>query len=204
MPKIVDHDRRRDELADTALAIIARSGIRAVTTRSVAEESGWSTGVLAHYFTSSKDLLVASLRRAAEIQGRVLQRYRDQTGSPLDALHGILESLLPFDERRLALSRVFLHFYAESTADDKIHDEISEYADNLRRVVRRSIVAAQDQGQVPTDLDIDAVTVDLVAAIDGLSVHALLDPAIMETLRKRPHLPEDLTGYILRPLQGGD
>ncbi len=75
MPKIVDHDERRLALADAVLALIAREGISAVTTRAVAEESGWSTGVLNHYFGSRHELLLAALRRAGDIQATGTARF---------------------------------------------------------------------------------------------------------------------------------
>ena len=45
MPKLVDHDKRREELADAALQIIAREGMRGVTTRAVADEEQWVTAI---------------------------------------------------------------------------------------------------------------------------------------------------------------
>ncbi|WP_370185066.1 TetR/AcrR family transcriptional regulator [Rhodococcus wratislaviensis] len=200
MPKYVDHDRRRDEITDATLAIIARDGIRAIKTRTVAEESGWSTGSLAHYFGSSRELLLGSMRRATEVQGRILRTYRDKSGlTPLEALYGIVESLLPFDDRRLALNRIFLAFCGEATADDKLNEEISEYFDNIRRFVRRAIVAAQDQGYVRGDIDADNATLHLCALIDGFTLHALFDPQIMKDLQARAGLAQEMVTTALLP-----
>lgn len=52
MPKIVDHDQRRRELAEAAWKVITEVGIDGATTREIARASGYSTGVLAHYFLS--------------------------------------------------------------------------------------------------------------------------------------------------------
>ncbi|MBW0103982.1 TetR/AcrR family transcriptional regulator, partial [Pseudonocardia sp. KRD291] len=57
MPKIVDHDQRREEILDAAIRVIGTVGIDHATTRAIARESGYSTGVLSHYFEDKDELL---------------------------------------------------------------------------------------------------------------------------------------------------
>ncbi|MFC0453800.1 TetR/AcrR family transcriptional regulator [Rhodococcus jostii] len=183
MPKIVDHDERRLALADAVLALIAREGISAVTTRAVAEESGWSTGVLNHYFGSRHELLLAALRRAGDIQGDLYRAILDEEGAgPIEKLRNITASILPLDERRLAMTRVFLFFYAEGAAEETARGEIAAFLARWRGVVRGAVVAAQQDGTVSADLDADAVTVALVALTDGLALQAILDPVVMDAI----------------------
>ncbi|QYB02015.1 TetR/AcrR family transcriptional regulator [Rhodococcus sp. USK10] len=183
VPKIVDHDERRQTLADAVLALIAREGISAVTTRAVAEESGWSTGVLNHYFGSRHELLLGALRRAGDIQGDLYRTILEEEGTgPIEKLRNITASILPLDERRLAMTRVFLFFYAEGAAEDTARGEIAGFLARWRGVVRETVVAAQREGIVSADLDADAVTVALVALTDGLALQAILDPVVMEAI----------------------
>ena len=58
MPKIVDHEARRAELAAAVWRLASREGLGAVTMRGVAAEAGWSTGALGHYFADKEELLV--------------------------------------------------------------------------------------------------------------------------------------------------
>lgn len=183
MPKIVDHDERRLVLADAVLALIAREGISAVTTRAVAEESGWSTGVLNHYFRSRHELLLAALRRAGDLQGRLYREILDEEGTgPIEKLRNITASILPLDERRLAMTRVFLFFYAEGAAEETARGEIAAFLARWRGVVHEAVVDAQRDGTVSADLDADAVTLALVALTDGLALQAILDPVVMEAI----------------------
>ena len=57
MPKIVDHDARRVDLARAAAAVARRDGIDEVTVRNVASQAGVSAGALRHYFPRQADLL---------------------------------------------------------------------------------------------------------------------------------------------------
>ena len=75
MPKIVDHDQRRRELAQAAWNVIADSGIDGATTREIAREAGYSTGVLAHYFERKDDILLEALHMShATIKRRMMRR----------------------------------------------------------------------------------------------------------------------------------
>ncbi|MEN0133665.1 MAG: TetR/AcrR family transcriptional regulator [Rhodococcus sp. (in: high G+C Gram-positive bacteria)] len=203
MPKIVDHDERRLVLADAVLALIAREGISAVTTRAVAEESGWSTGVLNHYFESRHELLLAALRRAGDIQGGLYKAILDEEGTgPIEKLRNITASILPLDERRLAMTRVFLFFYAEGAAEETARGEIATFLARWRGVVRGAVVDAQREGTVSADLDADAVTVALVALTDGLALQAILDPVVMDAISTEDAAARCVDAAVRRTAEG--
>ncbi|MQA06504.1 MAG: TetR family transcriptional regulator [Streptosporangiales bacterium] len=199
MPKIVDHEQRRAELADAALDVIAHQGIKAVTLRAVARAAGWSTGVLNHYYESHHALLVGALRRAAEIQGRMFKEIRgDAAMDPMSRLHKLIESVLPLDDRRVAMTRIFLVFSAEAAATPEAREEVADYLHNWRRVVRRVIAEAQEAGQLPAELDAGALAAELVALSDGLAMHAMLDEDVLDQLVSRKKLRIELIGGAWR------
>ena len=197
MPKIVDHDARREEVSDAVLQLIAREGIGAVTLRAVARESEWSTGVIGHYFRNRHDMLIAALRRAAYLQANQFKMTRQEGLTPLEQLRHILVSVLPLDERRVALTRIFLFFYAEGAQDETSREEIAEYLQNWRRVVARTIALAIAHGQVPAEVDPESKALQLVACADAISSHAILDPAVLLRVQEDPDLVVDglITGW---------
>jgi AcrR family transcriptional regulator len=90
---------RQVELADAALRIVARQGMRAVTFRSVAAESGWSLGAVQKAFATKVDLHAAMFAR---LRGSVGPAPTHEPGRP--TLHAwlveLVASVLPLDERR--------------------------------------------------------------------------------------------------------
>lgn len=183
MPKIVDHAERRREIASTVLDIIAERGVTAATIRAVAERSGWSTGVIGHYFEDRKDLLLGALRRAGELAGtQQLEINRLLIGR--QALEAILDEELPLDRRRLALTRIFVFFYAEAATDESTSAEVDTYLRRWRRQVAHAVRAAQDLGDLDASLDPDLVAMDLVALTDGLSIQAIFNADIMARIRE--------------------
>ena len=97
MPKIVDHELRRQELLAATWRVIARTGIIGVTTREIAREAGVSTGVLAHYFADKEELLAAALRLShQQVYARVHERTQGLLG--IDAIRVVMLEALPLDE----------------------------------------------------------------------------------------------------------
>src|SRR5919198_1840349 len=62
MPRIVDHEQRRAEVAAAVWRIVSRDGLEAATVRRVAAETGMSTSVVSHYFAGKDDLLRLAFR----------------------------------------------------------------------------------------------------------------------------------------------
>ena len=182
MPKIVDHQVRRREIAGSVLDVIAESGVNAATFRAVAERGGWSTGVLGHYFRDRHDLLLGALRRAGELAGeRQLELNSLLVGR--QALEAVLEEELPLDNRRLALTRIFVFFYAEAATDEQVRVEVDGYLRKWRHQTARAVRAAQELGDLDSALDAEIVAMDLVALTDGLSIQAILNEELMSRLR---------------------
>lgn len=71
MPKIVDHDKRKIEIAEATWKVIVEEGIEQATVRKIAQATGLSVGALRHYFASQSDLLRFSMELVSE---RVIER----------------------------------------------------------------------------------------------------------------------------------
>ncbi|GAA3522375.1 TetR/AcrR family transcriptional regulator [Dietzia aurantiaca] len=63
MPKVVDHDQRRAELALALWQVIHEQGIDGVTFRAVAQAAGVSVERVQHYFPSKDDLVLHGCRQ---------------------------------------------------------------------------------------------------------------------------------------------
>jgi AcrR family transcriptional regulator len=74
MGRLPDVERRL-ELLDEVVAYLAKHGLADVSLRPMARELGVSVNAIVHHFGSKEDLVVEALRRAAEIQREVGDRW---------------------------------------------------------------------------------------------------------------------------------
>ena len=62
MPKVIDHDARRREVADAAWRIIGQQGVHGLTLRAVGSAMGRSTTAVTHYFPDRESLIITVVR----------------------------------------------------------------------------------------------------------------------------------------------
>lgn len=182
MPKIVDHDDRRRELAEAAWRVILRSGIDGATTREIARESGYSPGVLTHYFDSKDDILRAVLELS---HTTILRRWDDilatHEGTP--TLRTFLLESIPLEQRHADETHIEISFWSRALVNDDLRSIQRAESKRFGEILRSLVCQAQENG----DLDAAAGTDDIIellsAVIDGLSVHALLHPGRYDAAR---------------------
>src|ERR1700761_752508 len=98
MPKIVNHDERRDQIALVACRVVAENGFDQATIVRIAREAGYTTGMVAHYFDTKQDIIIAALRL---ILRRIEERLTPPAGEAESAdLLALLSEALPIDEHR--------------------------------------------------------------------------------------------------------
>ena len=175
MPKVVDHEQRRRELVEAAWRVIAAVGIDEVTVREIARESGYSSGVLAHYFESKDDLLVHALKLSHE---QIYRRYDEEVDTPQrqDALRAVLMDNLPLDGRRDLETRIEMSFWVRSLRNASMSEIQHDETSYLRGLLRRLVDGSQQEGAVTSEIAADDLVALLHALIDGISLHGLLYP----------------------------
>jgi AcrR family transcriptional regulator len=183
VPKIVDHELRRQELLSAAWRVIARTGIIGVTTREIAREAGVSTGVLAHYFADKEDLLAAALRLSHQ---QVYDRIRERTQGLLgmDAIRVIMLEALPLDEQRMLEAQIEMSFLSLALGNSGLrelqHEEFERFWDTLHY----RVCEAQKLGQIWAGADPSDITHELVILVEGVSQEAVLYPSRATALRQ--------------------
>src|SRR5277367_1475943 len=77
MPKRVDHEERRRQIADALLRAAAARGLHATGMREVAAEAGVSLRLVQYYFGTKEELLLAAMQYlAVQFSDRALARIQ--------------------------------------------------------------------------------------------------------------------------------
>jgi len=115
MPKIVDHEKRRDEIALIACRVVAQHGFEQATIVRIARAAGCTTGMIAHYFDTKQEIIVAALRL---ILRRIEERLTQAHGTA--DLLALLSDALPIDETRYMECAVWIAFWGQVPADKRL------------------------------------------------------------------------------------
>lgn len=175
MPKLIDHDKRREEIAEATWRVILAEGISGVSIRTVAAEAGISTGSLRHVFPTKTDLLVHAMQLVDRRAWNRIQPHLKQPDPRLLVL-SVIRELLPLDSERRAEMEVNIALIAETPGNDQIRQARDESYEVLRDVCRSMIVHLHQAELTTPELDIEAATTALHGLIDGLAIHLLINP----------------------------
>jgi AcrR family transcriptional regulator len=224
VPKFVDALIRRQEVVDAVFRIVAADGLERASLREVADEAQLAVGSVRHYFASSDELLAHAFAVVVDrIVGRVTAAdSRQQDLAPGSAEHhvavmAVLGEFLPLDEERAVDACVWMAFKNAARTKPFLAAEADRSHRAVAAVVGGLILNVAD-GAVPSGPDSHPDGADgsaginqhvlvteaelLLAVLDGLTMHALLQPEWMTALMCKDVLEAHLEGLNRRLAAG--
>jgi TetR/AcrR family transcriptional regulator, transcriptional repressor of bet genes len=184
VPKVVDHEERRAELGAAVWRLASREGLEAVTVRRVAEEAGWSTGAVVHYFSDKEELLLFAFSTVADRVRMRLAEAAERTTAPLELARAWLVAGLPIDHEQQAEVRVWFAFLGLALTRPAFARAQRLTYRAWRGRVAELLQEAQARGDVRADVDLSAAAAALVALVDGLAVQATFEPRALSARRQ--------------------
>lgn len=152
MPRVVDHDERRRQIAEALLAVAARDGHEAVSSRAVARELGVATGSLWHYFDGFDDVIRAA---AAEITRRTDERIRSVTTGlrGLTRLDALMREVLPVDAGTRTEAYVVVGFWGRlatlASSPDAGSPTLATWQDGISEAIDEAVIDGELSAATP-------------------------------------------------------
>ena len=165
VPKLVDHDVRRREIAQAVWAVIAERGIEGVTLRSVAAEAGVSVGRIQHYYASREELVRDSCRELLKAATQRFEAVDDTT--PVEKLRRLVLGRIPTTPEFAIGTSIWLAYEAKSV-DDPVIAEL---------VQRGHAGGVQEAAALLSECgvaDASAVALRLMATAEGVAIRGLV------------------------------
>ena len=173
MPKQVDHEERRQEIADAVCHLVARQGMEAVTLRHVAAEAGVSMGQVQHYFATKDEMLLFAFRAFSQRAERRLIAAVAAAG-PEPSSRTLLRFLTVLDDELRAETPLWIAFLASAAVKPRLAELLRDGGNSMIGFVAAHIREAQAAGTTPASLDPEREAVTLLAIADGLMIAQLI------------------------------
>ncbi|GAA2078538.1 TetR/AcrR family transcriptional regulator [Aeromicrobium halocynthiae] len=187
MPRFVDHEARRREIAAALWRVVRTQGVEQTSVRAVAAEAGWSAGALRHYFATQDDLHAFALRSMLEqTVVRVRRWLASEDGSPTERAVTLVEELLPLDDERRSECLVWYAFADRARLDAVLGDVRRQGWLGTRHIARLAVAEAARAAR-PLGLEdeladpaLEARAARLHVLIDGWAVHGISYPDLVD------------------------
>ncbi|HEY0448237.1 TetR/AcrR family transcriptional regulator [Actinophytocola sp.] len=183
MPKRVDHQQRKREIAEALHGIAAVRGLQAVTLRAVAAEAGISMNLVQYYFPTKEELLRFGWQRIVELGAERAGKGVApalETGDERAIMRAYLLGVLPTDERGRMLCAVQIAYLAVDVTRRSLDPGQEALLPHLVRALAEQLRQAQDRGRIQADLDprleADALATMAGGLLTGMLVRAYDTP----------------------------
>ena len=173
MPKIVDHDRRRDEIALVACRVVAEYGFDQATIVRIAREAGYTTGMVAHYFDTKQEIIIAALRL---ILRRIEERLTAAAGQGEPELLALLTEALPVDATRFTECAFWTAFWGQVSADRRLKRINAWMHREYLRLFERCLARGWPEWRRWSPQVRDQVLRSVVTFINGLTASVVANP----------------------------
>ena len=194
MPRLIDHDGRRHEIAEAVWRIVVRDGVSAVSMRDVAAEAGLAVGSVRHVFATKAELLEYSMALVRERATRRVESHFAIT-DPRRFAMAVLSEVLPLDDQRRMEMAVNMAVVAESPSDPALRRVALDAQQALADACAAVLHVLADHRLVRRGADLAYEAERLHALVDGLALHAL-------TADRKDLAPKKILGVVRDHLAG--
>jgi TetR/AcrR family transcriptional repressor of bet genes len=193
VPKIVDHAKRRDEIALVACQVVADHGFERTTVARIAAAAGYTTGMVAHYYESKQGIILAALRL---ILKRIEERLTRERDAGEANLLSVLSEAMPIDAQRATECAFWMAFWGQVSADPKLKRLNAWVHREYMRLFARCFAEYWPQWDTRTPEVRDQVLRSVVICMNGITASAVTSPRDWPAQRQVEHL--DLQLKLLR------
>lgn len=188
MPRKIDREQRKQELATALWDVILNEGMAAVSIRSVAKEAGVVPGSLRYIFPTRAELVMYSARLMID---KVTARIRalPPAQSAWDYSLAVIAELIPLDDERRAEFDINLSLAVEARTIPELRDILREASDGLLDICRRVVCGVRGLPEGSADSSVE---------LQAHALHSLIDGAWFRIFQQDPG---DDTAWALRVIE---
>jgi AcrR family transcriptional regulator len=178
MPKIVNRDKKRSEIAQKAIALLAKKGFQATTIQDIADAAGLGKGTIYHYFKTKEEILLVISEELFHEMERSFGAALLRLNEPMEKLSALIEEALKVTEDVENLFVVYTELWLmnlRGNHDDDLMTVIKRLHNDLKNLVAAMINAGKAEGLWAKDTDSDALATYLISSFDGVIAHYMMD-----------------------------
>lgn len=172
MPKLIDHEKKKEQIVEYTWQSIVNSGAKGATVRSIAKLAEMTPGQIRYYFPTHSALLDAVMEK---VNHKVAQRIQVIFGKEnLTEKERVIQTILavlPLDDDRYVDMEVWMAFQYE------IHEAgTNTMGDEIRLLIQKSLQYLNEKKMLQEDLPVELTAMRAHALVDGLALHKWLTP----------------------------
>ena len=186
---------RREEIARAVLRIIGEQGLTSLTTTSLAQEVGVTSGALFRHFASRDEILTEAVRYGL---ARIEETFPDESLPPLERLLALARARIRLLGSDRGLAWLVRSEQARLALPDSAVRLLVDVVARSKQCILRALREAAEQGSVRADIEPEILMVPVMGTIHVLiGMHGIHRSATDELGRE----PERALAALVRLLE---
>ena len=191
--------KSKSNIIRVAFALFLEKGYKEVTIKNIMEATNLSKGAIYHHFDSKEEIYYATIETyyINLFQTTGLEVMSDNFKDNIELIYHFAANLFSSIETLTKEGmdfpiRNFYSFQLNSENNDVIRKKIRSTVIEYRDIINKIVSMAMEQKQIREDLDIDAITLQIIGMIEGIALnHSTVRNNIKEILTEKYKLAFD-------------
>ncbi|MDC0362864.1 TetR family transcriptional regulator [Halioglobus sp.] len=194
MPKIVDHDARREKIVEIVAEMLGTIGVERTTIREIARQSGYSRGFIEHYFKDKEELTINTIRWLNE---RSLCRANEALCglSGLTALQTFGEQMLPVTNEIRNEWKIRMQLWGIAAVSYEHRREQARRSEAAEKSIIEYLEQARQAGEIERPIELLPTAHSFLHQLYGLCCNATLRPGYFTRHRQVMAVEEMMTEF---------
>lgn len=176
----------RDKILEATRSLIATEGLDGTTIKAICDQAGVLPGSFYNLFDSKEQAILTVVRQAID----AVDPDPDHRG--IDSLSDLVEAYIRFVTEQSDLSRVYIRLAISGSASNpEIHGRTMRHHEG--RVARFAAAIAREHPEM-SEAECDRRAETLVTALNGVTLHRVMDPDFDVAIHARALLTDALAG----------
>ena len=178
MPKIVDKEQKKSEIARVAIQLFSEKGFENATLQNIADAAGVGKGTIYHYFKSKFDILKQIVTELLNEFNSAIESAVFDEGDPEAQIFSLFDQTIDWSLRVENILIVYLELILMNQRNNTYGDFLEDIRNLLadyRAWMLEIIESGIKMGRFRDDIDVKSLSIFLVASMDGLFLHYLFD-----------------------------
>lgn len=198
MPKIINHDERRQDIVDVTWQLIVEGGIEAATMREIASRAGFANGALKHYFSGKDAIIEGAYEHSLNgLRDRLSARVAGKRG--LEAIEISMRYTLPIEQEDATAARVLLSFWERCAFSSEIEHDYGEHLTSWKTSYLQYLREGREDGDIVTATPDEQLVDEIVMMNIGATVIRVVNPEHLDPER----LQAQVTDFLARLQRAG-
>ena len=176
MPKVVDKEQRKSEIALMAMEVFGRKGFEKATIQEIAEQGGIGKGTIYQYFSTKEEILNEISRMMFTEMERSLGAALLKSTDPIEKIEAIVRTSLgvapPFEPVFIIYMELW-RLGLTSGRYSEFMETFKNFLNNFAKTIAEIVEDGKRKGVFIQDVDSEGLAMSFFAALDGMYMYSM-------------------------------